>query len=125
MSSALPHNQVVFSLRPFISAFFLAKLMLSAEISTPATRSNSGERVIPNRPEPQYVSTRCVGRLAVDPGGKIASLTYSVKGMRIELLFWKNEPPLKEKRNEPTRSNTCALWSVIAMCLPSTAVAAS
>ena len=43
----------------------------------------------------------------------MASLTYSVKGIRIELLFWKNDPAVNWNRYGPTRSNTGKRWFVI------------
>jgi hypothetical protein len=41
---------------PFMPAFFPAAAMPSGETSTPAMRSNSGDRVMPNSPGPQYVN---------------------------------------------------------------------
>jgi hypothetical protein len=43
----------------------------------------------------------------------MASLTYSVRGIRIELLFWKNEPAVNWNKKGPTRSNTGRRWFVI------------
>lgn len=33
-----------------------------------------------------------------EDGEKMADLTYSVRGRRMELLFWKKEPAAKVKR---------------------------
>lgn len=49
--------------------------------------------------------------------GNIASLTYSVNGTRIELLFWKNEEAGYSNMNPPTVSRMVAVCEVIQTCL--------
>jgi hypothetical protein len=65
ISSAFPQTQSILppapSSNPLMIAFLLAASILSLWISTPATRWNSPLNVIAKSPEPQYVSTRCVG----------------------------------------------------------------
>lgn len=92
-----------------------AERILSADNSIPDMVSKYGESVIANNPEPQYVSTKCVGlsrgfsESEPEPGGKIASLTYSVKGTSTELLFWKNDDAGYSKMNPPTFSRIVAV----------------
>jgi hypothetical protein len=72
--------------RRLMIAFAVADLIDSEESSIPAIVSKSGASVNEKRPEPQYASTRCVGPDDLEEG-KIASLTYDVRGTRTELLF--------------------------------------
>lgn len=91
--------------------------MESTEISTPATCVKFGASEIAKRPEPQYVSTRWVGRGEVEAVVlKMASRTYETSEGRTELLFWKNDPAGNSNEVEPTVSRTVALWSVMQMC---------
>ena len=123
MSSLFPAWNVCFSLPSsyLISRLLRERLCLAQEIalasiSIPATYLKRLLRVIENSPEPQYVSTKCVGapvRLACTSSClNIAFWTYVVRGPRMELLFWKKEPAGKSNNvtSEPaTRSRTVAL----------------
>lgn len=125
MSSLFPAWNVCFFLpssylmsRLLRERLCLAQEIALASISIPATYLKRLLRVIENSPEPQYVSTRCVGATVslssceVDSCLNMAFWTYVVRGPRMELLFWKKAPAGKSNNatSEPaTRSRTVAL----------------
>ncbi len=94
---------------PFLSAFLVANLILSALTSTPTTLSTPFEAVILNNPDPQYASTRYKGDSLDLPGICKFEQTYSVTFGNMELLFWKNSPALNSNVNPLIYSVTICL----------------
>lgn len=106
MASALPAMNVAL-VRPLSSALCVAARTLSALISTPATRSNSLARVIPNSPAPQYASTRKRGERdgsSTGARGESCERTWVTSDSSTLLLHWKNVPAAYSKLCDQRRA---------------------
>ena len=75
-------------------ALDLAHSIEEVDMSIPREWVKRDERVMVNRPLPEYASMRLPIFGPVELGGRMWSRMYEVKLDRMELLFWKKVPAL-------------------------------